>query len=306
MGQQHKWTVADVPDQSGRTAVVTGATSGIGFHTARALAEHGAHVVMAVRDMDKAAAAADRIRAAVPSAALSLQRLDLADPASVNAAAHDLRQRFERLDLLINNAGVMWGAETRTAAGHELQFATNHLGHFALTGRLLDVLRATPGARIVTISSYLHRFGRIDFAGPGAGRRYNRFRAYNQSKLANLMFALELQRRLAESGSPAVSVAAHPGLAATALGRGFPVAVRRAGAPFAPLFLQPAEMGMLPGLRAATDPDVQGGQYYGPLGVTETKGYPGLVRPGRAARDLQARRRLWDLSEELTGTACLF
>lgn len=295
------WGTADVPDRSGTVAVVTGASSGIGLHLAEELARRGAHVVLAVRDPERGAAAVARVREGVPGAVLSVQELDLADLASVRAGAKELGARFSRLDLLVNNAGVMWTDRARTPDGHELQFATNHLGHFALTGLLLDSLRAAPGARVVTISSYLHRLGRVDFTDLDAEHRYSRYRAYNQSKLANLMFALELHRRLAGSGSGVLSLAAHPGLAATGLGRDFPAPVRRLGPVFAPLFLQPAAMGMLPGLRAATDPGARGGQFYGPLGMTQTRGAPGLVRPGRAARDPEVRRRLWEESERLTG-----
>ncbi|MGY0071920.1 oxidoreductase (plasmid) [Streptomyces sp. QTS137] len=301
MSTRRKWSTADIPDRTGTTAVVTGASSGIGLRTAEELARRGAHVVLAVRDPDRGAAAAARIRARVPAATLTVRRLDLASLASVRDGAKELCAQFARIDLLINNAGVMWNDRAHTPDGHELQFATNHLGHFALTGLLLDPLRAAPGARVVTISSYLHRLGRIDFRDLHAERGYSRYRAYNQSKLANLMFALELHDRLAESGPGLASLAAHPGLAATGLGRNFPAPVRRSGSVFAPLFLQPAHMGMLPGLRAATDPGARGGEFYGPLGVTETRGAPGLVRPGRAARDPEVRHRLWEESERLTG-----
>lgn len=306
MSTRRRWSTADIPDRTGTTAVVTGASSGLGLHTAEELARRGAHVVLAVRDPDRGAAAVARVLARVPAADLTVQLLDLADLASVRAGAGELRARFSHIDLLVNNAGVMWTDRVRTPDGHELQFATNHLGHFALTCLLLDTLRAAPGARVVTISSYLHRLGRIDFHDLDAERRYNRYRAYNQSKLANLMFALELHRRLAESGSDLVSLAAHPGLAATGLGRDFPASARRFGSVFAPLFLQPAAMGMLPGLRAATDPEARGGEYYGPVGVTETRGAPGLVRPGRVACDPEVGRRLWEVSERLTGVCPLF
>ncbi|MCX5199532.1 oxidoreductase [Streptomyces sp. NBC_00249] len=301
MGARQQWTEEQVPDQSGRTAVITGASSGIGFETARALARRGAHVVLAVRDVDKAAAAAARLRAAVPAAELTVVPLDLADQASVRDAAKELGDLCPGIDLLINNAGVMWTPEVRTVDGFELQFATNHLGHFALTGLLLDALRARPGARVVTISSYLHKLGRIDFDDLDGDRRYGRYRAYSRSKLANLLFALELQHRLAGSGADTVSLAAHPGLAATGLGRDFPAALRTLGRPLAPLFLQPAELGMLAGLRAATDPTARGGEFYGPLGPTETRGPVGPARPGRSARDPRVRQRLWEESERLTG-----
>jgi len=300
LGTKRKWTEADVPDQSGRTAVVTGASSGLGFETATALARRGAHVVLAVRDLDRGATAAARITAAVPTAQLTVQLLDLSSLASVRDAAKELHDRCDRIDLLINNAGVMWTDEVRTPEGHELQFATNHLGHFALTGLLLDLLGAAPGARVVTVSSYLHRLGRIDFDDLNAERRYDRYRAYAQSKLANLMFALELQRRFDETSAGILSVAAHPGLAGTGLGRDFPAVLRFFAPAFAPLFLQPAKSGMLPTLRAATDPGVRGGEFYGPLGITETRGAPGPVRAGRSARDPEVHRRLWHASEHLT------
>ncbi|WP_326695968.1 oxidoreductase [Streptomyces sp. NBC_01754] len=306
MGAPRQWTEELVPDQSGRTAVVTGAGSGIGFETARALARRGAHVVLAVRDVDKAAAAVSRIRDTAAAAGPAVLRLDLANQASVREAAKELNDRFGAIDLLINNAGVMWTPESRTADGFELQFATNHLGHFALTGLLLDALRARPGARIVTISSYLHKLGRIDFDDLNAEHRYGRYRAYNRSKLANVMFALELQRRLAESGADTVSLAAHPGLAATGLGRHIPAALRTLGRPLAPLFLQHAGTGMLAGLRAATDPAARGGEFHGPLGPTGTRGPVGPARPGRGARDPHARGRLWAESERLTGVRYTF
>ncbi|MHC0431277.1 oxidoreductase [Streptomyces sp. O3] len=305
MGPQQQWTEDQTPDQTGRTAVITGASSGLGLATATALARRGAHVVLAVRDMDKAAAAAARIKAAAPTADLAVQRLDLSSLASVREAAAELRARFSAIDLLVNNAGVMWTPQHRTADGFELQLAVNHLGHFALTGLLLDLLRAAPGARVVTISSYVHRLGRIDFDDLNSERGYSRYRAYNQSKLANLLFAQELQHRLTETGADTLSVAAHPGIAATDLARNFPAAFHKAAPVLAPvlvpLFVQSADMGMLPGLRAATDPAVRGGEFYGPLGLTETRGHPGTVRPGRPARDPRVRRRLWQESERLTG-----
>ncbi|MFE5245450.1 MULTISPECIES: oxidoreductase [unclassified Streptomyces] len=302
-GTPRQWGEELVPDQSGRTAVITGAGSGLGLETARALAFRGARVVFAVRDVDKAAAAVSRLRASSPAATPVLVRLDLADQASVREAAKELNDRFPAIDLLINNAGVMWTERSRTADGFELQFATNHLGHFALTGLLLDALRARPGARVVTIGSYLHKLGRMRFDDLNSERGYGRYRAYNRSKLANLMFALELQRRLAASGADTLSLAAHPGLAATGLGRNIPGAVRTLTRPLAPLFLQPARLGMLAGLRAATDPGARGGEFYGPLGLTETKGPVGPARPGRSARDPRAWERLWAESERMTGVA---
>lgn len=295
---EERWTAARAPEQHGRTAVVTGASSGIGLATAAALARLGAHVVLAVRDPDRGARAASRIREAVPGAGLTVQELDLAALDSVRRAAKEL-DGLPGIDLLVNNAGVMWTRGTTTAEGHELQFGVNHLGHFALTNLLLPRLAERPGSRVVTVSSHLHHLSRP--GPPGAPAPTGRYRAYNHSKLANLLFTAELQRRLAASGHPAIATAAHPGLAATGLGRGFPAGLRVAGAPFARLLLQDADGGMLPTLRAATDRAARGGSYYGPGGITGTRGAPRLVRPGRGARDERAWRRLWEQSEELTG-----
>jgi len=292
------WTAADVPDQAGRTAVVTGANSGIGFETARVLAAHGATVILACRDPAKGEAAAARISGPGP---VSVQRLDLGSLASVRAAAAGIRARHQRLDLLINNAGVMMPPESRTADGFELQFGTNHLGHFALTGLLLDLLLPSGGSRVVTVSSNMHRAGRMNFAGLQSAQRYRRVAAYGQSKLANLLFTYELQRRLAAAGLRTSALAAHPGTAITALTRYFPAVVDRAyhaiGSPVA----QPAAMGALPTLRAATDPAARGGEYYGPGGWLEMKGYPRRVSSSTRSHDEPAQRRLWQESERLTG-----
>lgn len=221
-----RWTTTDIPDQTGRTAVITGANTGLGFRTATALAEHGAHVVLAVRNQDKGKEAAARITARTPGAAVTVQPLDLSSLDSVRTAAGELRARHERIDLLINNAGVMWTPKSTTADGFELQFGTNHLGHFALTGLLLDHILRVPGSRIVTVSSGAHRLGSsIRFDDLQSERSYSRTGAYGQSKLANLLFTYELQRRIADRGTT-VSVAAHPGGAATELARNSNTAVR--------------------------------------------------------------------------------
>jgi NAD(P)-dependent dehydrogenase (short-subunit alcohol dehydrogenase family) len=292
------WTAADVPDQAGRTAVVTGANSGIGFETARVLSTRGATVILACRDTAKGEAAAARISGPGP---VSVQRLDLGSLASVRAAASEIRARHPRLDLLINNAGVMMPPHSRTADGFELQFGTNHLGHFALTGLLLDLLLPAGGSRVVTVSSNVHRAGRMNFADLQSARRYRRAAAYGRSKLANLLFTYELQRRLAAAGARTSALAAHPGTAITALTRYFPAAVDRAyhavGSPIA----QPAAMGALPTLRAATDPAARGGEYYGPGGWLEMKGYPRRVSSSARSHDTSAQRRLWQESERLTG-----
>src|SRR6266704_4535170 len=294
-----KWTSDDVPGQRGRLAVVTGANTGLGFETARVLAARGASVVLAVRDTDKGKAAAARIAGTAPGATVTVQPLDLASLESVRAAAGALRARHPRIDLLINNAGVMFPPKQTTVDGFELQLGTNHLGHFALTGLLLEQMLPVPGSRVVTVSSLAHRVrARINFDDLQGERSYSRVAAYSQSKLANLMFTYELQRRLSGAGTT-IAVAAHPGLAATELGRNLPSIVAFSYA----LVSQQAAMGALPTLRAATDPGVLGGQYYGPGGFLGARGYPKLAHSSRQSRDTAIQRRLWTVSEELTGVA---
>jgi NAD(P)-dependent dehydrogenase (short-subunit alcohol dehydrogenase family) len=299
MSAKTKWTDADVPDQTGRVAIVTGSNSGLGFDTARILAAHGAKVVMAVRDTEKGLAAATRIKAASPRADVTVQALDLGSLDSVRAAAAELKSTYPRIDLLINNAGVMYVAKRQlTTDGFEMQFGTNHLGHFALTGLLLENLLDVPGSRVTTVSSIGHRIiAKIHFDDLQWERSYNRVAAYGQSKLANLMFTYDLQRRLAAKGAATIAVAAHPGLSDTELMRHVPGFLR----PLISLFAQPAAMGALPTLRAATDPTVQGGQYYGPDGLGETSGHPKVVASSKQSHDQDIQGRLWSVSEELTG-----
>ena len=294
-----KWTTAQIPDQNGRTAVITGANTGLGYETAAALAAKGAHVVLAVRNLDKGKDAAHRIEQATPGARVELQELDLTSLASVRDAADQLKADHESIDLLINNAGVMFTPKTATKDGFELQFGTNHLGHFAFTGLLLDRVLAAPGSRVVTVSSTGHRLiDAIRFDDLQWERSYNRFRAYGQSKLANLLFTYELQRRL--QGTNTIAAAAHPGGSNTELMRNLPQLVQPLAALARPLF-QGADMGALPTLRAATDPGVLGGQYFGPDGFAEQRGYATLVSSNPASHDLAAQQRLWMVSEELTG-----
>lgn len=294
-----KWTTADIPDQTGRTAVITGANTGLGYETATALAAKGAHVVLAVRNIEKGKAAADLITRANPGASVVVQELDLSSLDSVRAAADELKSRYDSIDLLINNAGVMTPPKSTTKDGFELQFGTNHLGHFALTNLLLDRVLAAPGSRVVTVSSQGHRFVRgIRFDDLQWERDYGRLRAYGQSKLANLMFTYELQRRL--QGTNTIAVAAHPGGSNTELVRNSPAVLRSIADAVGPLLFQSAEMGALPTLRAATDPGVIGGQYYGPDGFGEQRGYPKVVASSAASHDTAAQRRLWTVSEELT------
>jgi len=292
-----KWTSDDVPGQHGRLAVVTGANTGLGFETARVLAARGASVVLAVRDTDKGKAAAARIAGTAPGADVTVQPLDLASLESIRAAAGALRARHPRIDLLVNNAGVMFPPRQTTRDGFELQFGTNHLGHFAFTGLLLEQMLPVPGSRVVTVSSLAHRVrARINFGDLQGELSYSRVGAYGQSKLANLMFAYELARRLSGAGTT-IAVAAHPGLAATELSRYTPAIVAFSYA----LVSQHAAMGALPVLRAATDPGVAGGQYYGPRGFFGARGYPTLAHSSRRSRDTAVQRRLWAVSEELTG-----
>jgi NAD(P)-dependent dehydrogenase (short-subunit alcohol dehydrogenase family) len=293
-----KWGASDSPDQHGRTAVITGANSGIGLEAARYLAARGARVVLACRDEGKARAAAAQIAAEVPGAGADTVALDLSSLESVRAAAAEIRSRYPRLDLLVNNAGVMMPPLSRTTDGFELQFGTNHLGHFALTGLVLPSLLAVPGSRVVTVSSNGHKLGRIHFDDLQWEHGYRRMRAYAQSKLANLLFTYELQRRLAAAGDKTIAVAAHPGTSDTALVRYMP-AWMQLGSRIAPS--QGAKMGALPTLRAATDPAAAGGDYYGPAGLGEFTGPPRLVRSSARSRDEAAQRRLWAVSEELTG-----
>ncbi|MGH9227427.1 MAG: SDR family NAD(P)-dependent oxidoreductase [Acidimicrobiales bacterium] len=301
---KHRWTIDDMPDQTGRIAVVTGANTGLGLATARALATRGAAIVLAVRNIDKGKDAASTITAHSPRADVTIQRLDLSSLASVREAAAELRASHDTIDLLINNAGVMYTRRSTTVDGFELQFGTNHLGHFALTGLLLDRLLATAGSRVVTVSSIGHRIrARIDFDDLSSGRGYNRVAAYGRSKLANLMFTYELQRRLARADATTIAVAAHPGLASTELDRNSPAPLRALNAAFGPLVSQSAPMGALPTLRAATDPAVLGGQYYGPDGFREIRGHPTRVESSSRSRDTDTQRRLWAASEELTGIA---
>ncbi len=294
------WTTANIPDQTGRTAVITGANTGLGYETAAALAAKGAHVVLAVRNLDKGNEAAARIADTTPSASVAVQKLDLSSLESVRSAAEELRSNYDSIDLLVNNAGVMFTPKSTTADGFELQFGTNHLGHFAFTGLLLDRVLAAQGSRVVTVSSVGHRFARngIRFDDLQWEREYSRVGAYGQAKLANLMFTYELQRRL--QGTNTIAAAAHPGGSRTELTRNLPPLIGAVTKLAEPLF-QSAAMGALPTLRAATDPGVIGGQYFGPDGFGEQRGYPKVVASSRPSHDTDAQHRLWTVSEELTG-----
>lgn len=290
------WTTKDIPDQTGRIAIVTGANSGIGYETAKALAGKGATVVLACRNLEKADIAAGEIRLGNKDANLDIIHLDLADLGSVRQFAETFISRHEKLDLLINNAGVMIPPYTRTIDGFELQFGANHLGHFALTGLLLERLMKTPNARIINVSSSAHRMGSgtINFENLNSEKGYNASGAYAQSKLANLLFTLELNQHFQEVGADTIAASAHPGWTVTGLQRGFMHTISRV------IGQQPA-MGALPTLLAATDPDVQPNEYFGPGGLMEMRGYPTRVDTNQAAKDPALAQRLWDTSEVLTG-----
>jgi NAD(P)-dependent dehydrogenase (short-subunit alcohol dehydrogenase family) len=297
-----KWTAEQIPDQSGRTAVVTGANSGLGLVCARELARHGAHVVLACRNAEKGAAAVAEIERAAPGAQVELAALDLGSLASVKAFAESFHSTHDGLDVLLNNAGVMAPPRRTTTDGYELQLGTNLLGHFALTARLLGAMEGRADARVVTLSSNAHKMGRIDFEDLQSERKYSRWRAYGQSKLADLQFALELDRRLRAAGSSTKSLAAHPGYAATNLqSAAVPTADRLVMAVTNVFLAQSAERGAWPPLYAATEPGLEGGAYIGPDGIGEFRGHPRPVSPNRAARDEAVAARLWEVSEELTG-----
>jgi NAD(P)-dependent dehydrogenase (short-subunit alcohol dehydrogenase family) len=295
------WTVADIPDQSGRTALVTGANSGLGLHTSIALARRGARVLMACRNPERASAALSRVTSEVPTAGAELISLDLASLASVRDAAKQVTDRVGALDLLVDNAGVMAIPRGQTADGFEMQLGTNHLGHFALTGLLMPALLAGRDPRVVVVSSDAHKIGRIRFDDLMGERSYGRWSAYGQSKLANLLFVRELDRRAA---GRLVAAGAHPGYAATNLQSNY-------GNPVVDLFMkignrvlaQSDEAGAWPQLYAATMPDVQGGEYFGPSGMFGLRGAPERDTPTAAARDDETARRLWEVSEQLTGVS---
>jgi NAD(P)-dependent dehydrogenase (short-subunit alcohol dehydrogenase family) len=299
------FSVADIPDLSGRVAVVTGANSGLGHETARALAARGAHVVLACRDLLKGGVASEHIAKEHPSASVELAELDLASLASIRAFAESFLSRHAELHILCNNAGVMALPFRQTADGFEMQLGTNHLGHFALTGLLLPRLLGTRGARVVTVSSSMHRVGRIRFEDLHGAHRYRKWGAYGQSKLANLLFTRELAHRAARRGAGLVAAAAHPGYAATNLQFAGPrmegsTLMERLSGWGNRLIAQDAAGGALPTLYAATASDVRGGDYFGPGGLGELRGPPKRVGSSRRSQDREVAERLWQVSEDLT------
>ncbi|MGP3769656.1 oxidoreductase [Streptomyces sp. SDT5-1] len=296
------WTADRIPDLAGKTFVVTGANSGLGLATTRHAARRGAHVVMAVRNETKGRKAAAEIRKNHPGASLEVRHIDLVDLDSVRAFAAGLHADGVEVDVLINNAGVMAAPRQLSPQGHESQFAGNHLGHFALTGLLLDLLQASSDPRVVTVTSIGHHGGKIFFDDLTGARKYEPVAYYDQSKFANAVFGLELDRRLRAASSPVRSLLAHPGVSATNLQSTGPSGLIRVGGLFVKhLFAQHVERGVLPQLYAATSPDARGGELYGPDGWKEFRGHPTTVAPDAGAEDLDTARRLWNVSEELTG-----
>lgn len=295
-----QWNPKDIPDLSGRRFLVTGANSGIGLEAARLFAGHGAEVVLACRNSEKGRAALDDIRGDHPDADLALMQLDLAELASVRRFAEVFKERFDRLDVLLNNAGLMAPPLQRTKDGFEMQFGTNHLGHFALTGLLLDRLEAAEAPRVVVVSSLAHTMGDIYFDNLNAEKGYKRWKFYGQSKLANLMFALELDKRLRDAGSRIKALAVHPGYSATHLQDTMP-----GGGLLNALMAQPKEKGCYPSVFAATSEQACSGEYYGPHGFMEMRGMPAPARVRGLARKQAVRDRLWQVSEALTGVSYL-
>ncbi len=291
-----KWTTTNIPDQSGKVAIITGANSGLGYETTLALAAKNAKVIMACRNPQKAQAAFDKIKAKVPNAKLVLMQLDLGSLASVRKFAEEVHAKYTSIDLLINNAGIMVPPYGKTEDGFETQFGVNHLGHFALTAQLLDLLFAAKNSRIVNVSSQAHTMGKINFDDLQSEKSYHKWAAYGQSKIANLYFTYELQRKLTAAGKSTLAVAAHPGYAATNLQGGSGLFTFLNG-----IMAQSAAMGALPSLYAATNPEVRGADYIGPHALGGWRGYPVKVKSNALSYDESIAVRLWDVSEKLTG-----
>ena len=295
--ENETWNAENIPSQKGRVAIVTGSSSGIGYETARVLANKQASVIIAVRNLDKGNKALAKIRQQYPDADLKVMELDLANLAAVKNFTENFKQNYSHLDLLINNAGVMIPPYTKTVDGFELQFGTNHLGHFALTGQLLSLLLGTKGSRIVNVSSGAHAMGKIDLDDlPWEKRSYAPWKAYGDSKLANLYFTYELDRQLKAHNFETLATASHPGWTATELQRETPFMEYLNG-----FFAQNITMGALPTLRAAIEPGLQGAEYFGPKGFMEIRGYPVKVKSNELSQDQAIAKKLWEASEKLTG-----
>lgn len=305
----NKWTVQNIPDLTGKVMIVTGANSGIGYDSALEFARKGAQVILASRNLQKAQAALDAIQKEIPNAKVEIIQLDLASQKSIHAFAEAFKAKYDRLDVLLNNAGIMMVPYGTTEDGFERQFGTNHLGHFALTGLLLDLLLATSNARVINVSSNGHRMGNMDFDNLmyEGGEDYSAMGSYARSKLANILFTHELQRRFDAAGSTAMALSAHPGGSNTNLGNHLSsnVLMRIAFTLMTPL-MQSSAMGALPSIRAAVDPQANKGEYYGPNGFMETRGYPVVVKSNEASHNQADAKRLWEESEKLTGVTYAF
>jgi len=305
------WTIRDIPNQQGKVVVITGANSGIGYESALALAGKGAQVILAVRNEQKGRAALQIIKGTFPKAIAEVMLLDLASLKSVRNFAEEFKTKYDRLDVLLNNAGMMAIPFDKTMDGFEMQFGINHLGHFALTGLLLPILLKTPASRVVTVSSLNHMMGQMDFDNLDGSRGYGPWTAYNQTKLANLLFAYELQRKLQAVSAELISVGTHPGYTATNLqfagprlsGSTFREAVMRLGNA---LFGQSAEMGALPLLYASLAPNIRGGDYTGPKDMFGLWGFPKIARSNGRSHDIQSAKKLWEVSEQMTDIPYLF
>ncbi len=295
--KQKKWDINNISDQKGRTVIVTGSSSGIGFETARVLALKNADVIIAVRNPEKGKKAVAKIRGEKPDASIRVMVLDLADINSINEFIRNFKKEHRKLDLLINNAGVMVPPYSKTKDGFELQIGTNHLGHFALTRGLISLLINTKGSRVVNVSSTAHKVGNINFNDLNwESRKYKPWRAYGDSKMSNLYFSFELARRLKEKGFGTIVISAHPGWTATDLQRNSGIANF-----FNRFLAQDIDMGALPTLYGAISEDAESGDFFGPAGFMEMKGYPVKVTPSKRARDKETAERLWEISEKLTG-----
>jgi len=303
-----KWTVDNIPSMTGKVVIITGANSGMGFEASKALSRKGAKVILACRNMQKAKVALSELKKEVRDAKVEIMILNLASRKSIAAFADAFKEKFDRLDILLNNAGIMSVPYGATEDGFEKQFGTNHLGHFALTGLLLDRIKETPGARVVTMSSGAHTMARIDFKNLqyDGGRRYLPSTAYGRSKLANLLFTYKLQRLFEKENIDATALAAHPGGANTNLNNHLSDSfMGKIMMPMMNAMFQSAAMGALPILRAATDPNANGGEYYGPDGFTGNSGYPVIVKSSKRSHNDSIQKKLWEVSETLTGVSYL-
>jgi NAD(P)-dependent dehydrogenase (short-subunit alcohol dehydrogenase family) len=302
--RNRKWTLDDMPSQASKVVVITGGNSGLGLETAKAFAQKGAEVVLACRSVEKGKIAKDDILKENPEGKIDVFELNLMSLASVRSFAQNFKQKYSRLDILINNAGIMTSPYALTEDGFESQMGTNHLGHFALTGLLLDLILATPKSRIVNVSSLAHKQWKMSFENSLCeyAQNYNKMRAYARSKLANLLFTYELQRRLEAANHQTIAVAAHPGASYTNLGRHLEnKLVARILKPLIIKVLPTPKSGALSQIRAASDPEVKGGDYYGPSGLGELAGYPKIVKSAKTSHSLEDAKRLWEMSEKMTG-----